>query len=67
VFINGKYVATAKEQSKQGIPLTVIANQVIPDKHYFGAVKHKDSYDSRYQELGLIDEKDLIGISYPLW
>jgi conjugal transfer pilin signal peptidase TrbI len=67
IFINGKYIATAKEFSKQGNPLQVFSGGIIPANHYFVWVKHPDSYDSRYQEIGLIDEKSVVGISYPLW
>jgi signal peptidase I len=33
----------------------------IPSGKFFSYTPHKDSFDSRYQEIGLIDEKDIIG------
>lgn len=33
----------------------------IPTHKFFAYTPHKDSFDSRYQEIGLIDEKDIIG------
>jgi conjugal transfer pilin signal peptidase TrbI len=67
VYVNGKFVASAKTHSKTGEPLTVIKSGVIPKGHYFVWVNHQDSYDSRYQDIGLVNEKQIIGVSYPLW
>lgn len=33
----------------------------IPPHKFFAYTPHLDSFDSRYQEIGLIDEKDIIG------
>ena len=67
VYVNGKFIANTKNKSKNGIPLTIIKSGVIPKEHYFVWVKHKDSYDSRYQDIGLVNKKQIIGVSYPLW
>ena len=34
---------------------------IIPPHKFFAYTPHKDSLDSRYQDLGLVDEKDIIG------
>lgn len=41
--------------------LHAIPSGVIPSRKFFAYTPHKDSFDSRYQEIGLIDEKDIIG------
>jgi len=33
----------------------------IPAHKFFAYTPHRDSFDSRYKEIGLIDEKDIIG------
>lgn len=61
VYINEKYIGKAKERSLKGIELFMIEPGVIPVRKYFGYTPHKDSYDSKYKSIGLIDEKDIIG------
>lgn len=41
--------------------LHAIESGKIPAHKFFAYTPHKDSFDSRYQEIGLIDEKDIIG------
>ena len=60
-FINGVFVAEAKEQTKRGNPLTPGPTGVIPPDHYFVWTPHRDSYDSRYSELGWIPKKQILG------
>jgi len=67
VFVNGEDVGVAKKHSKAGEALTITQELQIPVGKYYVATPHIDSYDSRYAEFGLIDEKDIIGIAYPLW
>ena len=47
--------------------LHVISSGVIPPHKFFAHGTHIDSYDSRYQEIGLIDEKDIIGTAVFAW
>jgi len=67
VFVNGDEVGAAKKYSKAGEALTITQELQIPKDKYYVATPHVDSYDSRYTEFGLIDEKDIIGVAYPLW
>jgi conjugal transfer pilin signal peptidase TrbI len=60
-YINDKFIGTAKTISLQGQPLMISNAGVIPSNHYFAYTPHKDSYDSRYQEIGLINEAQIIG------
>jgi conjugal transfer pilin signal peptidase TrbI len=39
---------------------------VIPPGHYFMTTPHKDSLDSRYKMIGLIDTKRLVGRVTPV-
>ena len=60
-FINGVFVAEAKEQTQRGNPLTLGPTGVIPPGHYFVWTPHKDSYDSRYGEIGWITTEHILG------
>ncbi len=61
VYVSSVERGTAKKTSLTGLPLNVIAAQAIPKGKFYAYGEHKDSFDSRYQEIGLIDEKDIIG------
>ena len=66
-FINGDYVATAKTHSLKGEPLTVGPIGIIPKGQYYVSTPHKDSFDSRYEALGWVNEDRILGVLYPLW
>lgn len=60
-FINGVFVAEAKELTRRGNPLTPGPTGIIPPGHYFVWTPHKDSYDSRYGEIGWITTEHILG------
>ena len=60
-YINGQYVAEAKALTNKGYPLTPGPTGVIPPGHYFVWTPHKDSYDSRYNEIGWITTQHILG------
>ena len=64
--INGVKVATAKEVSRQGIPLALGPAGVIPPGQYFVWTPHKDSLDSRYALTGWITDAEVMGRALPL-
>ena len=41
--------------------------QTIPQQYFFVVADHKDSFDSRYQEFGLVRENYIEGKVYPVW
>ena len=65
-FINGQYIGDAKTESMTGIPLEVSGVGVIPPGHYFVWTPHKDSFDSRYAQIGWIPKDNIIGRTYRL-
>lgn len=67
VWINGLLVGVIKSHTQKGITLKPIHSGVIPANHYYVAGQHPDSYDSRYESLGLINEDQIIGRAYPLF
>jgi conjugal transfer pilin signal peptidase TrbI len=66
-FINDHWVGKAKTHSLKGEPLAFGPVGVIPEGQYYVATDHKDSFDSRYQDVGWISISQCIGVAYPLW
>lgn len=67
VLMNGILIGRAKETSRTGEPLEVIAGCVIPENYFFAAGDHPDSFDSRYEAPGLISTRAIKGRAYLLW
>ncbi|MFC1659311.1 S26 family signal peptidase [Pseudomonadota bacterium] len=67
IYIDDKYLCTAKPRSLVGDVLkpNTFAGQ-IEKEHYFLVAPHKDSYDSRYEDIGLIKQEDILGVAIPI-
>lgn len=67
-YINDQFIGFAKFHSLKGDPLAraQIAG-MIPEQKFFAYTLHRDSYDSRYQEIGLIDEKNIVGTAIAIF
>lgn len=66
-YINGNASVKAKEKSLKGERLVKGPVGIIPVGQYFVYGTHKDSFDSRYQRIGWIQDEDIIGIAHPIW
>lgn len=66
VYINGKYVATAKTHATTGQPLELGPTGVIPAGHYYVHGTNKDSLDSRYAITGWIKAETAVGKAHPI-
>lgn len=67
VLVNGQLVGQAKPRAFDRYPLTPIAPVVIPADHYYVQGTSSDSFDSRYQESGLVQSKQVLGLAWPLF
>lgn len=67
IYINKHKVGAAKKITKKGLPLTPIRAQIIPSGYIFVVTPHPDSFDSRYQEFGLVSTKDICGRVIASW
>ncbi len=65
-FVNSRSVGVAKPSDKAGHPAPMSAPGTIPPGHYFMVTPSKDSLDSRYALIGLIDASRLVGRAYPV-
>jgi conjugal transfer pilin signal peptidase TrbI len=61
VRVAGKSIGKAQPSNHQGEPLARTPAGIIPVGHYFVATPHPDSYDSRYQDIGLIRDDQIAG------
>lgn len=67
-YVNGKSVGKAKPFTSFGKPLVASCFRgVIPRGKYWVATPHIDSYDSRYEDSGLISEGQIDGKAYLIW
>lgn len=66
VLINREFVSVANGSEKWK-DLTPIENQIIGEKKIFVGTHHAKGLDSRYSQVGLIDESKIIGSAYPLF
>ncbi len=67
VAINGENVGVAKTQAYDHRPLVPIAATVIPPGHYYVQGSSPDSFDSRYQDSGLVRSEQVLGVVVPLF
>jgi conjugal transfer pilin signal peptidase TrbI len=65
--INGTPIGKAKTASQEGLPLALGPVGVIPPGRYFFATPHRDSYDSRYADIGWIAQSAIVGIAHPIF
>lgn len=60
-YINKEWKGVAKKYSLTGIKLEAAQGGIIPKGKFFGATPVKDSFDSRYQLIGNLDEHSVVG------
>jgi conjugal transfer pilin signal peptidase TrbI len=63
IYVNSRYVGTARKTNL----LTPVENGVIPRGYAFVAGTHLDSFDSRYQEFGLVKISEIEGKALGIW
>lgn len=66
-YVNGSYIGDAKTHSQDGQKANLGPVGVIPEGKYFVYLESKDSYDSRYREVGWVDSSNIRGVAYPIY
>lgn len=66
VTINDRPVARMKPRSRFGEPLTPGRTGTIPAGCFFAGSPHKDGFDSRYAEIGLVCARQIVGTGEPV-
>lgn len=54
-------------QSREGQPLTPLSQEIIPQGYFFVTGDHLRSFDSRYEEFGLIPMEKIYGKALLKW
>ena len=65
-YVGEKEIGYAKETSIKGDKLDPGPVGVIPPGQYFMYSPHRDSYDSRYSQIGWIPRSRIIGVAIPV-
>ena len=65
-FVDGRMIGNAKPVSMTGVPLKAGPLGTIPTGQYFVYAPNKDSYDSRYANIGWIPAARIIGVAHPV-
>jgi conjugal transfer pilin signal peptidase TrbI len=67
VWVDRLHIGEAATHSRLGTPLTPIRAGVIPPGHLFARGLNPGSFDSRYQESGLVPYDAVIGVAWPIF
>jgi len=66
-YINDKAMGIILPKTRGGEPLTPIRVGTIPKNAFFAYTPHPLSFDSRYEEMGLISKDKLMGKAYAMF
>jgi len=66
-FIDEEFLGVAETITRTGEELVASEGGTIPAKYYFAWTPHKRSFDSRYVDIGLIHEDNIIGRAYRIF
>lgn len=61
LFLRGGYIGVPLTQTIDGKPLHKIKERIVPQGYVFVAGTNTRSFDSRYQEFGLVPKSKIIG------
>lgn len=67
IFLNDQDYGEVLPKSRSGMPLTPALEGTIPEGYIFVHATHRESFDSRYQEFGLIPVTHLKEILWPIY
>ena len=67
VSVNQDTIGSLKIKTRFGTSVHPIRAKVIPKGYVFVQSDHPHSFDSRYQEFGLVKVDQIVGRSIPLW
>lgn len=65
-IVDGVVIAIAKTHSQGGEPLSLGPCGTVPAGHFFVIATHKDSFDSRYGDIGHVARSRINGVARPI-
>ncbi|MBL8676360.1 MAG: signal peptidase I [Alphaproteobacteria bacterium] len=66
LYVNHKLIGPLRKETKDGKPLHPLENTTIPEGYVFVSADHPHSFDSRYQEFGLVSQSKIWGKAIPI-
>ena len=66
IVVNGQRLGAIKSLTGANPKVTAMDEGAIPDGHYFVWSPSPDSFDSRYKEIGYVENSRIIGRARPL-
>jgi len=67
IFLNDQNYGEILPKSASGLRLTPLSERVVPEGYVFVHAFHRESFDSRYQEFGLIPVTNLKETLWPIY
>ncbi len=67
IAINEQLLGRIKDKSSSGKYYHPITETLIPENHYFLLATHPESFDSRYQEFGLVKQEWIKEDLWPIY
>ena len=64
--VNGLPLTATKPLSKKGEPLVPGPTGILPENTYFLYTPHPDGFDSRYESIGWVHVRQIIGVGKPI-
>ncbi len=66
LYVDHKLIGPLRKETKDGKPLHPLENTTIPKGYVFVSADHSHSFDSRYQEFGLVSQSKIWGKAIPV-
>lgn len=61
LFVNGKLIGSLRTSTREGKLLHPLKTTIIPEGYVFVGTDHPHSFDSRYEEFGLVKQECMVG------
>lgn len=66
LYVDHKLIGPLRKETQDGKPLHPLENTTIPEGYVFVSADHPRSFDSRYQEFGLVAQSKIWGKATPI-
>ncbi|MBY0292797.1 MAG: signal peptidase I [Alphaproteobacteria bacterium] len=67
LYVAHELIGPLRKETKDGKPLHSLENTTIPEGYVFVSADHPRSFDSRYQEFGLVAQSKIWGKAIPVF
>lgn len=67
MLVEDSRVGDLRSRTKEDKPLSSLKAKIIPGGYVFVSADNPHSFDSRYEEFGLVKETNITGICFGIW